>query len=104
MADNDPALNQPAGYVPPKVWTWDAPSGGQFANINRPTSGPTHDKVLPVGEHTCSCILHALLAPRAAKLLAPGPRWCQGLTQESGTPGDASCCARFCAARARHAC
>ena len=26
-------------YVPPKVWTWDQPSGGQFANINRPVAG-----------------------------------------------------------------
>lgn len=38
-------------YVPPKVWTWDQPSGGQFANINRPIAGATHDKVLPVGKH-----------------------------------------------------
>ena len=32
----DPAQNQPAGYVPPKVWQADQPSGGAFANINRP--------------------------------------------------------------------
>jgi GSH-dependent disulfide-bond oxidoreductase len=51
MADNDPAENQPPGYVPPKIWTWDQPSGGQFANINRPTSGATHEKALPVGKH-----------------------------------------------------
>jgi len=52
MADEmDPANNQPAGYVPPKVWTWDAPSGGQFANINRPISGATSEKDLPVGKH-----------------------------------------------------
>ena len=38
-------------YVPPKVWTWEQPSGGQFANINRPVAGPTHDKDLPVGKH-----------------------------------------------------
>lgn len=38
-------------YVPPKVWVWDKPSGGRFANVNRPVSGPTHDKVLPVGKH-----------------------------------------------------
>ena len=23
-------------YEPPKVWTWDAESGGRFASINRP--------------------------------------------------------------------
>ncbi len=40
-----------ASYVPPKVWENDAPSGGQFASINRPVAGPTHDKTLPVGKH-----------------------------------------------------
>ena len=38
-------------YVPPKVWTWEKGHGGQFANINRPISGPTHEKELPVGRH-----------------------------------------------------
>jgi GST-like protein len=38
-------------YTPPKVWTWDKPNGGRFANVNRPIAGPTHDKVLPVGHH-----------------------------------------------------
>ncbi|WP_044042832.1 glutathione-dependent disulfide-bond oxidoreductase [Caballeronia insecticola] len=38
-------------YVPPAVWTWNKENGGQFANINRPISGPTHDKTLPVGRH-----------------------------------------------------
>jgi len=38
-------------YVPPKVWTWIAPSGGAFAHINRPIAGPTHEKDLPVGRH-----------------------------------------------------
>jgi GSH-dependent disulfide-bond oxidoreductase len=52
MADRqDPANNQPPGYVPPKVWTLDQPSGGHFANINRPISGATHEKALPVGKH-----------------------------------------------------
>jgi GST-like protein len=52
MADEmDPSKNMPPGYVPPKVWTWDKPSGGQFANINRPISGATHEKELPVGKH-----------------------------------------------------
>jgi GST-like protein len=37
MSDND---NQ---YVPPRVWKWEQPSGGEFANINRPVAGPTHD-------------------------------------------------------------
>src|SRR3977135_2582074 len=38
-------------YTPPKVWSWDKPNGGRVANINRPSSGPTHDKELPVGRH-----------------------------------------------------
>ncbi len=38
-------------YVPPKVWSWNKPSGGTFAGINRPIAGPTHEKVLPVGRH-----------------------------------------------------
>ena len=42
-------MNTP--YTPPKVWTWDQASGGQFAAINRPIAGATHDKVLPQGQH-----------------------------------------------------
>ena len=38
-------------YVPPGVWTWDAPNGGEFENINRPTAGAREDRALPVGEH-----------------------------------------------------
>ena len=38
-------------YVPPKVWTWNKPNGGQFASTNRPVAGPTHEKALPVGRH-----------------------------------------------------
>jgi GST-like protein len=38
-------------YAPPKVWSWDKPNGGRFANINRPIAGPTHDKELPLGRH-----------------------------------------------------
>ena len=67
MADETPPpQNQPAGYVPPAVWTWDAPSGGQFANINRPISGATHDKELPVGEHPIQ--LYSLGTPNGVKV------------------------------------
>jgi len=55
----------PEDYTPPKVWTWDAPSGGQFANINRPISGPTHDKELPVGKHPFQ--LYSLGTPNGQK-------------------------------------
>ena len=52
--------------MPPKVWTWDQPSGGQFANINRPTAGPTHDKELPVGKHPFQ--LYSLATPNGQKV------------------------------------
>ena len=44
-------MSDSAGYIPPKVWSWDEPSGGRFAGINRPVAGPTHDRELPVGRH-----------------------------------------------------
>ena len=53
-------------YIPPKVWTWEAPSGGQFASINRPVSGATHDRVLPVGRHPFQ--LHSLATPNGVKV------------------------------------
>ena len=43
-------------YTPPKVWTWETESGGQFAKINRPIAGPTHEKNLPVGNTHISFI------------------------------------------------
>lgn len=66
MADNDPALNQPPGYVPPKVWNWDKDNGGAFANINRPVSGATHEKELPVGKHPLQ--LYSLGTPNGVKV------------------------------------
>ena len=66
MADNDPALNQPAGYVPPRVWTWDAPNGGSFAHINRPISGATKEQELPVGEHPLQ--LYSMATPNGVKV------------------------------------
>ena len=53
-------------YVPPRVWTWDQPSGGQFATINRPIAGPTHDKELPVGKHPFQ--LYSLGTPNGQKV------------------------------------
>jgi len=44
-------MNHSDPYVPPKVWVWDKPNGGTFANINRPTAGATHEKPLPRGKH-----------------------------------------------------
>eukprot|EP00933_Yihiella_yeosuensis_P061644 TRINITY_DN64485_c0_g1_i1.p1 TRINITY_DN64485_c0_g1~~TRINITY_DN64485_c0_g1_i1.p1 ORF type:complete len:317 (-),score=7.16 TRINITY_DN64485_c0_g1_i1:75-1025(-) len=53
-------------YQPPKVWKWEAASGGKFANINRPTAGATHDKALPVGKHPLQ--LHSLATPNGQKV------------------------------------
>ncbi|WP_295473393.1 glutathione-dependent disulfide-bond oxidoreductase [uncultured Pseudomonas sp.] len=53
-------------YTPPTVWTHEAPSGGQFANINRPVAGPTHDKELPVGKHPLQ--LYSLGTPNGVKV------------------------------------
>lgn len=53
-------------YVPPKVWEWEAGSGGRFANINRPIAGPTHDKDLPVGKHPLQ--LYSLGTPNGVKV------------------------------------
>jgi GST-like protein len=53
-------------YTPPKVWTWNKASGGQFAGINRPIAGPTHDKELPVGRHPLQ--LYSLATPNGVKV------------------------------------
>ncbi|HJQ57162.1 MAG TPA: glutathione-dependent disulfide-bond oxidoreductase [Vineibacter sp.] len=53
-------------YTPPKVWTWIKPSGGRFANINRPVAGPTQDKELPVGRHPMQ--LYSLGTPNGQKV------------------------------------
>ena len=55
-----------AAYVPPKVWKNEAASGGQFASINRPVAGPTHDKELPIGEHALQ--LYSLATPNGVKV------------------------------------
>src|SRR5213080_5255174 len=53
-------------YVPPKVWISNKPSGGRFANINRPIAGATHDKELPVGKHPLQ--LYSLGTPNGVKV------------------------------------
>ena len=53
-------------YILFEVWTWEAPSGGQFANINRPVAGPTHDQELPVGRHPFQ--LYSLATPNGQKV------------------------------------
>jgi GST-like protein len=53
-------------YIPPKVWTWDKANGGQFANINRPIAGPTHEAALPRGKHPLQ--LYSLATPNGVKV------------------------------------
>ena len=59
-------MTDTAAYTPPKVWTWDQENGGQFANINRPIAGATHDKPLPVGKHPLQ--LYSLATPNGQKV------------------------------------
>src|ERR1700732_4482410 len=59
-------MTDQSSYTPPKVWTWNKPNGGRFANINRPTAGPTHDKDLPVGRHPLQ--LYSLGTPNGVKV------------------------------------
>jgi len=59
-------MTEPTDYTPPKVWTWSKPSGGTFANINRPIAGPTQDKDLPVGKHPLQ--LYSLGTPNGVKV------------------------------------
>ena len=61
-----PEKNFPAGYQPDKVWQWKQGNGGRFANINRPISGPTHEKELEVGKHPLQ--LYSLATPNGVKV------------------------------------
>lgn len=53
-------------YTPPKIWTHDTESGGTWASINRPVSGATHEKALPVGDHALQ--LYSLATPNGQKI------------------------------------
>jgi GST-like protein len=59
-------MSDSSEYVPPTVWTWNKENGGRFANINRPISGATHDKDLPVGRHPLQ--LYSLATPNGVKV------------------------------------
>lgn len=59
-------MSNTSEYVPAKVWQAPEKSGGQFASINRPVSGPTHEKILPAGKHPFQ--LHSLATPNGVKV------------------------------------
>ncbi len=59
-------MSETTAYTPPKVWTWDAPSGGTWEKINRPIAGATHEKELPVGHHPLQ--LYSLGTPNGIKV------------------------------------
>jgi len=59
-------MSDSPAYIPPKVWTWDKANGGQFANINRPIAGPTHEAILPRGKHPLQ--LYSLATPNGVKV------------------------------------
>ncbi len=53
-------------YIPPKVWQWNTDNGGNWASINRPIAGATHDKVLTRGKHPFQ--LYSLATPNGVKV------------------------------------
>ena len=59
-------MNTQSDYTPPKVWQWTQNNGGAFANINRPVSGATHEKELPIGQHPFQ--LYSLGTPNGQKV------------------------------------
>jgi GST-like protein len=58
-------MSKTSDYIPPAVWQAEK-TGGEFANINRPTSGATHEKTLPFGKHPFQ--LHSLATPNGVKV------------------------------------
>src|SRR3989344_661858 len=61
-----PPLPQSPPSPPPAIWQWNKENGGQFASINRPIAGATHDKELPVGKHPLQ--LYSLGTPNGVKV------------------------------------
>lgn len=52
-------------YTPAEIWTPPESPGGQFANINRPVAGATHDKELSVGRNPLQ--LYSQATPNGVK-------------------------------------
>ena len=59
-------MTDTSAYTPPEIWEWTSESGGDWAKINRPVAGPTHDADLPVGSHPMQ--LYSLATPNGVKV------------------------------------
>jgi GSH-dependent disulfide-bond oxidoreductase len=60
-------MTNSSDYVPPKVWIWNAAEGSSaVTRLNRPVSGATHEKELPVGRHPLQ--LYSLATPNGQKV------------------------------------
>ena len=64
--ERNATLTEYKPYTPPPVWKWASQSGGKFTNINRPISGATHNKELPIGKHPLQ--LYSLATPNGVKV------------------------------------
>ena len=53
-------------YIPPQVWTYDAARDEQWAGLNRPVSGATHEQELPRGQHPLQ--LYSMATPNGQKV------------------------------------
>lgn len=53
-------------YLPAKVWEWKTQNGGNWASINRPIAGATHEKQLPRGKHPLQ--LYSMATPNGQKV------------------------------------
>ena len=58
-------MTEATDHTPPAVWVWNKGHGGQFANINRPMAGATHEQELPVGDHPMQ--LYSMGTPNASR-------------------------------------
>lgn len=59
-------MDHKSDYTPPAVWVWQSANGGEFASINRPVAGSTHDEKLPVGTHPLQ--LYSMATPNGVKV------------------------------------
>jgi GST-like protein len=59
-------MDKNADYAPAKVWAQDTDKGSKYGKTNRPTAGPTHEKILPVGKHPFQ--LYSMATPNGVKV------------------------------------